>query len=71
MDIDRIIEIVRTLKEEAPTVSIASGQSSPAGTDMTIGGLVGEPPVGKKKRPPCLAKGKMKGARTRWKKGCR
>jgi hypothetical protein len=72
MDIDRIIEIVRTLKEEAPTVSIASGQSSPAGPDMTIAGLVGEPPVGKKKKkPPILARGCMKGARTRWKKGCK
>ena len=72
MDIDRIIEIVRTLKEEAPTVSIASGQASSAGPDRTIAGMVGEPPVGnRKKRPPILARGCMKGARTRWKKGCK
>ena len=69
MDIDRVIEIVRNLKEEAPTVSIASGQASPAGPDRTIAGMVGEPPV--RKRPPILARGCMKGARTRWKKGCK
>ena len=63
MDIDRIIEIVRTLKEEAPTVSVAAGG---------VEGITGEPPVfPKKKRPPILARGCMKGARTRWKKGCR
>jgi len=63
MDIDRIIEIVRTLKEEAPTVSVAGGG---------IAGITGEPPVGnRKKKPPILARGCMKGARTRWKKGCK
>ena len=70
MDIDRIIEIVRTLKEEAPTMSIASGQASPQGPDMTIAGMVGEPP-GPRKKKSCLAKGRMPGARTRWKKGCK
>jgi len=60
MDIDRIIEIVRTLKEEAPTVSVAAG--GVAGYDL---------PLGKKKRPSILAKGCMKGARTRWKTACR
>ena len=59
MDIDRIIEIVRTLKEEAPTVSVAAG--GVAGYDM---------PLGRQKKS-CLAKGKMPGARTRWKKGCK
>ena len=60
MDIDRIIEIVRTLKEEAPTVSVAGGG---------VAGITGEPPVCK--RPPILARGRMPGARTRWKKGCK
>ena len=59
MDIDRIIEIVRTLKEEAPTVSVAAGWV--AGYDM---------PLGRQKKS-CLAKGRMPGARTRWKKGCK
>ena len=65
MDIDRIIEIVRTLKEEAPTVSVASGG---------VAGITGEPPVFPKipkKRPPILARGRMKGARKRWKEGCK
>jgi hypothetical protein len=61
MDIDRVIEIVRNLKEEAPTVSVAAGG---------VAGITGEPPVfPQKKRPPILARGCMKGARTRWKKG--
>jgi len=60
MDIDRVIEIVRNLKEEAPTVSVAAG--GVAGYDM---------PLGKNKKPPILARGCMQGARTRWKKGCK
>ena len=60
MDIDRVIEIVRNLKEEAPTVSVAAG--GVAGYDM---------PLGKNKKPPILARGRMQGARTRWKKGCK
>ena len=59
MDIDRVIEIVRNLKEEAPTVSVAAG--GVAGYDM---------PLGRQKKS-CLAKGRMPGARTRWKKGCK
>ena len=63
MDIDRIIEIVKTLKEEgesgAPTNSVAAG--GVAGYDM---------PLGRQKKS-CLAKGKMPGARTRWKRGCK
>ena len=63
MDIDRIIEIVRTLKEEAPTNSVAGGG---------VAGITGEPPVfPKKKRPTIIARGCMPGARKRWKKGCK
>jgi len=63
MNIDKIINIVRTLKEEGgPTMSMGAGQiagSTEAGDD---------PPV-KKKRKPCLGKGKMPGLRTRWRTG--
>ncbi len=44
MDIDKIIDIVRTLKEEGPTVSLGSGQ---------IAGTVesgDNPPVNKKRK---------------------
>jgi len=61
MDIDRIINIVRTLKEEGgPTMSMGAGGiagSVEAGDD---------PPVRKKKKPTILARGLMPGARTRW-----
>ena len=46
MDIDKIIGIVRTLKEEGPTMAMGNGQiagSAEAGDD---------PPVRKKKRKP-------------------
>ena len=63
MDIDRIIEIVRTLKvESAPAVPTNNASSG------NIAGL-NEPIV--RKKPSCLAKGKMPGARKRWKKGCK
>jgi hypothetical protein len=64
MDIDRIINIVRTLKEEGgPTMSMGAGGiagSVEAGDD---------PPVRKKKKPTILARGLMPGARTRWRGG--
>ena len=67
MDIDKIIGIVRTLKEEGgPTMSMSHGQiagSVEAGDD---------PPVKKKRKkcePTILARGLMPGARTRWRKG--
>ena len=44
MDIDKIIDIVRTLKEEGPTVSLGSGQI--AGT-VEAGD---NPPVNKKRK---------------------
>jgi len=59
MDIDKIIDIVRTLKEEGgPTVSMGAGQiagSVEAGDD---------PPVRKKKGKKYLYAGK--GSRKRW-----
>ena len=59
MDIDRVIEIVRSLKEEAPTVSVSGGG---------VAGITGEPPVyPKKKEPTILGRRCFPGARTRWK----
>jgi len=46
MDIDKIIDIVRTLKEEG---EIANSVGAPPGN---IAGLHGDPPVKKKKRQP-------------------
>jgi hypothetical protein len=72
MNIDKIISIVKNLREEGSmgmttgsSGSIAGfGEKSPAsGPSAGI-----SPPVGKnKKRPPILARGLMPGARTRWK----
>ena len=65
MKLDKIINIIRNLNEEAPAMSVsASSSSSPPG----IAGITGEPPVylKKKKRPPIIARGLMPGARKRW-----
>ena len=59
MDINRVISIVRRLKEDAPTMAMGGGGiagSVEAGDD---------PPV-KKKKPTILARGKMPGVRKRW-----
>jgi hypothetical protein len=57
MDIDKIIDIIRTLKEEGPTVSLGSGQ---------IAGTVeaGDDPPVNKKRKKYLYGGK--GSRKMW-----
>ena len=64
MDIDKIINIVRTLKEEGgPTMAMGHGQiagSVEAGDD---------PPVKRKKKPPVLGRGIMLGLRKRWSTG--
>jgi len=64
MDIDKIINIVRTLKEEGgPTMAMSHGQiagSVEAGDD---------PPVKRKKKPPVLGRGIMLGLRKRWSTG--
>ena len=63
MDIEKIIGIVRTLKEEGgPTMAMGNGQiagSVEAGDD---------PPVRKKKKgePTIIGRGCFPGARTRW-----
>ena len=66
MDIDKIIGIVRTLKEEAPTMSVAGGGIAGLPPD--------QPPVFKKKKkknemPTIIGRGKFPGARARWSKG--
>ena len=57
-----IMNIVRSLKEEAIANSVGGGG---------VAGITGEPPVNmkKKKRPLILARGKMPGARKRWSNG--
>jgi len=72
MDINKIIDIVRSLREEAvasapgPTMSMSKG---------AIAGSVeaGDDPPGRKKKKKCeptiLARGLMPGARKRWSKG--
>jgi hypothetical protein len=66
MDIDKIIGIVRNLKEEAPTMSVAGGGIAGLPPD--------QPPVFKKKKkknemPTIIGRGKFPGARARWSKG--
>ena len=66
MDIDKIIGIVRNLKEEAPTMSVAGGGIAGLPPD--------QPPVFKKKKkknemPTIIGRGKFPGARARWRKG--
>ena len=65
MNINRIISIIRSLKEEAvaaPTNSVGGGN---------IAGLPPDhPPVNrKKKKPPIIARGLLPGARKRWSNG--
>ena len=65
MDIDKVISIIRTLKEQ-PTMSVGSGAI--AGTQEAGD----DPPVRRRKKkgePTILARGLMPGARTRWRKG--
>ena len=62
MDLNKIINIIRTLNEEAPTMSVGAGGIAGLEPD--------DPPVNKKKKKPTiLARGLMPGARTRWRGG--
>ena len=66
MNIDKIISIVKTLREEAamaaPTNNVGGGQI--AGTKEA-----GDDPPVRKKKPPVIARGKLPGMRTRFKQG--
>ena len=66
MDIDKIISIVKSLREEAvmaaPTNNVGAGKI--AGTREA-----GDDPPVRKKKPPIMARGKLPGARTRFKQG--
>jgi hypothetical protein len=67
MDIDKIISLIRNLKEEGGVMPPTNNASSGA-----IAGLPpDQPPVFKKKRenPTIIGRGRFPGARTRWRKG--
>ena len=61
-NLQKIIDIVHKLQEEVPVNNVSGGQiagTADAGDD---------PPI-RKKKPPILARGRLPGARTRFKKG--
>jgi len=61
MDINKIIDIIHTLKEEGEiTNAVGNGEKS-----LGFNIKTGTPPVNK--RPTILARGLMRGSRTRWK----
>ena len=74
MDIDKIIDIVRTLKEEGgPTMAMGHGQIA-GSVEASNYDPNFTPPVKKRKKkgePTILARGLMPGARTRWREGIR
>jgi hypothetical protein len=61
--LSNIMNIVRSLKEEAIANAVGDGSG--------VAGITGEPPVNlkKKKRPTIIARGLMPGARKRWNSG--
>jgi hypothetical protein len=59
MDIDKIIDIVRTLKEEG-MIANAVGAPPAEGQPAKIAGIHGDPPVRKKKRYIYAGKGSRK-----------
>ena len=65
MNIDKIINIIRTLNEESVVVPTNNASSG------AIAGLPPDQPLvrKKKKKPPIIARGLMPGARTRWRGG--
>ena len=66
MDIDKIIDMVKSLREDAmmaaPTNAVGTGPI--AGTKEA-----GDDPPVRKKKQPIIARGKLPGARTRFKQG--
>lgn len=66
MDINRIINIIRTLKEEGMVVGTGGfgGSADPKGPVAGYDSIIGFT-----RRAKIIGKGKFSGARTRWKKG--
>ena len=64
--VDRIIEIIRYLKEDGVVVSGPTNVANTSGLGFNPN--TETPPVNRK-RPPVLARGRMPGARTRWRQG--
>ena len=64
--VDRLIKIIRELKEDAAMVSGPTNAANAAGLGFNPN--TETPPVNRK-RPPVLARGLMPGARTRWRQG--
>lgn len=63
--LDRLISIIRTLKEEGAIANVVGTGEKSLGFNIQTE----TPPVNR--RPPILARGRMQGARTRWKEGLR
>ena len=61
-NLQKIIDIVHKLQEEVPVNNVSGGQI--AGTIEA-----GDSPPVRKKRPPIMARGKLPGARKRFKQG--
>ena len=61
-NLQKIIDIVHKLQEEVPVNNVSGGQI--AGTKEA-----GDDPPVRKKKPPIMARGKLPGARTRFKAG--
>jgi hypothetical protein len=65
MNIDRIISIIRTLKEDGAMGVVAS----PPTNNISSGNIAKYDPVmsfGRRRRPTIIGKGKYPGARKRW-----
>ena len=61
-NLQKIIDIVHKLQEEVPVNNVSGGQI--AGTIEA-----GDSPPVRKKKPPIMARGRLPGARTRFKQG--
>ncbi len=69
MDINRIIGIIRNLKEEGGMIVGSGGFTGSADPKGPVSGY--DPIMGltRRKKPKIIGKGKYPGARTRWRKG--
>ena len=68
MDINRIIDIIRTLKEEGMGVSaVSAGPTNKTGQDISMWTPVMS--FAKRNKPEIIGKGTFPGARKRWRNG--